>query len=585
MNLKDIKSPADIKGKSIQELANLAAQIRMALMEKLSRHGGHVGPNLGFVEATMALHYVFNSPVDKIIFDVSHQCYTHKMLTGRVQAFIDPAHYDDVTGFTEPRESEHDFFTIGHTSTAISLSTGLAKARDLKGEKFNIVTIIGDGALSGGEAFEGLDNAAVLNSNFIVVVNDNEMSIAENHGGLYADLRLLRNTKGQDPVNYFRSLGFAYRYVPEGNNLSALIAAFEEVKDIDHPVVVHIHTEKGAGYAPAMRDKEKWHFESPFDIPTATVFADEHPHKNYSNMTAKLLMDSFAKDPRVVAITSATPSVMGMGPELRREAGNRFIDVGIAEEQAAAMSSGLAKGGMRPFWGVFSTFVQRAYDQISQDIAINNNPAVIGVFGAGVRGMNDVTHLCWFDIPMLSNIPNIVMLSPAYAEEYKAMFNWALTQTDHPVVIRIPNEYIEMPDLKPDTDYSDLNTFQQIEGGHDLAIIAVGAMLSYALQAAKQLRAKGINPTVINPRFVSGVDAEMLSALSPDHKAVLTVEDGVLDGGFGQKVAAFYGDRPMLVKCLGLPKEFHDKFNSADYAAQCGLTVDGIVTAAETMFK
>ena len=585
MNLKDIKSPADIKGKSVPELANLAAQMRMALLEKLSRHGGHVGPNLGFVEATIALHYVFNSPVDKIIFDVSHQCYPHKMLTGRVQAYIDPAHYDDVTGFTEPRESPHDFFTVGHTSTAISMATGLAKARDFKGGKENIIAVIGDGSLSGGEAFEGLDNAALLNSTVIVVVNDNQMAIAENHGGLYADLRLLRNTKGQDPVNYFRSLGFAYRYVAEGNNLTALIKAFEEVKDIDHPVVVHICTEKGAGFKPAMRDKEKWHFESPFDTATGTVFADEHPHENYSTLTAKLLLKSMEDDPRVVAITSATPSVMGMTPELRRQAGDRFIDVGIAEEHAAALSSGLAKGGMRPFWGVFSTFVQRAYDQISQDIAINNNPAVIGVFGAGVRGMNDVTHLCWFDIPLLSNIPNIVMIAPATKSEYEAMYHWALKQTDHPVVIRIPNQMIEIPDYKPDTDYSDINSFKQVEGGHGLAIIAVGPMLEYALEAAKQLRAKGINPTVINPRFVSGLDEEMLSALSPDHKAVITVEDGILDGGFGQKVAAFYGDRPMMVKCLGLPKEFHDKFNAEEFAEKCKLSTAGIVETALTMFK
>lgn len=584
MNLKDIKSPADIKGKSITELANLAAQIRMALLEKLSRHGGHVGPNLGFVEATIALHYVFDSPKDKIVFDVSHQSYTHKMLTGRVRAFIDPSHYDDVTGFTSPGESEHDFFTIGHTSTAASLACGLAKARDLQGGKENIIAVIGDGSLSGGEAFEGLDNAAVLNSNFIVVINDNEMSIAENHGGLYADLRLLRNTKGEAPVNYFRSLGFAYRYVAEGNNLSKLIAAFEEVKDTDHPVVVHIHTEKGQGFRPALLDKEKWHFESPFDTATGLVFADEDNTPYWDDYVYEFCSKELAENPKAVVVNAGTPAVMGFNLERRRAAGGRFIDVGIAEEHAAAMSSGMAKAGMHPYWGVMSTFVQRAYDQISQDIAINNNPVVIGVMGCGVLGMNDVTHLCWFDIPMLSNIPNVVMLAPTCPEEYKAMATWAMRQSDHPVVLRIPAT-VEKVDGPFDTDYSDLNTFRQVRSGHDVAIIAVGAMLPAALRAAEQLAAKGVEATVINPRFVSGIDEEMLSSLEPDHKAVITVEDGVLDGGFGEKIARFYSDRPMLVKCLGVRKQFLDKVNQQELAARSGLTADGIVEAYSTMFK
>lgn len=584
MNLKDIKSPGDIKGKSIPELANLAAQIRIALLEKLSRTGGHVGPNLGFVEATIALHYVFNSPFDKIIFDVSHQSYTHKILTGRVDAYIDPAHYEDVSGFTNPAESPHDFFTVGHTSTAVSMACGLAKARDFKGGKENIVAVVGDGALSGGEAFEGLDNAALLHSNFIVVVNDNNMAIAENHGGLYADLRLLRNTKGMDQVNYFRALGFDYRYVAEGNSLTALIKVFREVKDIDHPVVIHIVTEKGMGFKPAVTEKEKWHFETPFDTATGEVFADEHPHASYTSVASDFLLQKIQQDPRVVVVNAATPAAIGFTPDKRRLAGDRFIDVGIAEEHAAALSSGLAKGGMRPFWGVISSFVQRAYDQISQDIAINNNPAVIGVFACGLRSMNDVTHLCWFDIPLLSNIPNIVMLAPTCRREFPAMADWALTQTDHPVVIRIPAAMDEL-DIPVDRNLDDLNTFQLVEGGRDIAIIAVGSMMKYALEAARKLRAEGINPTVINPRFVSGLDEEMLSSLSPDHRAVITVEDGILDGGFGQKVSAFYGDRPMLTLNLGLPKEFRDRFDVNKLADECHLTADGIADMARNMFK
>lgn len=584
IELKSIKSPADIKGHSLEELSALAGDIRVALLEKLSRRGGHVGPNLGFVEATIALHYVFNSPVDKIIFDVSHQCYTHKILTGRVAAFIDPEHYNDASGYTNPDESAHDFFKVGHTSTSISLASGLAHARDLQGGHENIIAVIGDGSLSGGEALEGLDNAGELGSNFIVVVNDNDMSIAENHGGIYDNLRALRESGGTYPDNYFRTLGFDYLYVGAGNDIGALIKAFESVKDIGHPVVVHINTEKGHGYSAAVANKEKWHWESPFDVATATVFADEVKAPSYADITARLLLDQMVADPRIVAVNAATPGLMGFTPERRMQAGRRFIDVGIAEEQAAGMSSGLAKGGMRPFWGVCSTFVQRAYDQISQDIAINNTPVVIGVINAGFRGLTDVTHLCWFDIPLLSNIPNIVMLAPASAAEYVAMAKWALQQTDHPVVIRIPAIVSDI-DIPVSDDYNDLNTFRQISSGSKVAIIAVGLMLTAAMKAAEILRSQGMEPTVINPRFVSGLDAEMLSALEADHQAVVTVEDGILDGGFGQKVASFYSDRPMLVKCLGLPKEFLDRYNPDTLAKECKLTPEGIVDTVNTMWR
>lgn len=586
IKLTEIKSPADIKGLSMEELKTLAADMRVALLERLSRHGGHVGPNLGFVEATLALHYVFNSPKDKIIFDVSHQCYPHKMLTGRMAGYIDPAHYDDISGYTNPGESPHDFFTVGHTSTSVSLACGLAKARDLEGRKENIIAVIGDGSLSGGEAFEGLDNAATLRSNFIVVVNDNDMSIAENHGGLYDNLKLLRTTCGEAPVNFFKALGFDYRFVGQGNDPAALIAAFEQVKDCTVPTVVHVVTDKGHGYAPAEADKEKWHYETPFDVATGTVFADRNASESYSSLTAQFLLGKMKVDPTVVAVNAATPAVMGFTPDLRKQAGDRFIDVGIAEEHAAALSSGLAKGGMNPFWGVYSTFVQRAYDQISQDICINSNSAVIAVFGGGVRSMNDVTHLCWFDIPLLSNIPNLVYLAPADRKEYLAMADWALRQRRFPVAIRVPSAApVDIPEVAAQDNYDDLNTFSQVVTGHGVAIVAVGNMLTYALEANRILRGMGYEPTVINPRFVSGLDAAMLSSLSPDHDAVLTVEDGILDGGFGQKVSAFYGDTPMLVRNLGLPKEFMDRYDIAEVATRCRLTAQGIADAVVEMFK
>lgn len=584
MKLNSIKSPADIRNLSVEELTDLAAQMREALLTKLSHHGGHIGPNLGMVEATIALHYVFDTPADQIVFDVSHQSYVHKMLTGRVEAFLDAEHYDDVTGYTNPAESPYDLFTIGHTSTSVSLASGLAKARDLKGGNWNVIAVIGDGSLSGGEAFEGLDNGATLHSNFIVVVNDNDMSIAENHGGLYADLHLLRNTKGEGQPNFFRSLGYAYRFVAKGNDLESLINIFREVKDYPNPVVVHIVTEKGHGYKPAVENKERFHWGMPFNLETgAPLIADDEP--DYSDYTYDLLKNRMDSDPDVVVLTAGTPTVCGFTRQRRQLAGKRFIDVGIAEEHAAAMSSGLAKNGMKPFWGVYSSFVQRAYDQISQDIAINNSPAVIAVFAGSVYGMNDVTHLGWFDQSLLANIPNVVMLAPADKDEYSAMVNWALDQTEHPVIIRVPGGAPVSLGLEPDDDYSDLNSYRLVRSGHDIAIVASGHTLAWALAAADILKEKGINPTVINPRFISGIDEEMLSSLSEDHRAVLTVEDALLDGGMGQKIASFFADRPMLVRNLGLPKVFLDRYDASEIAEAAHLTPEGIAEQAEEMFK
>ena len=584
MKLDDIKTPADIRKLSIEELEELASRMREALLQKVSRHGGHIGPNLGMVEATIAMHYVFDTPKDQIVYDTSHQSYPHKMLTGRAHAFTDPAHYDDVTGFTNPEESEYDLFTVGHTSTSVSLATGLAKARDLTGGDWNVIAVIGDGSLSGGEAFEGLNNGAVLHSNFIVVVNDNDMSIAENHGGLYADLRLLRNTSGNADNNYFRSLGYAYRFVPKGNDLRLLIDAFREVKNTPNPTVVHIVTEKGHGYEPAIRNKERFHGGMPFDLATWQPLATDN-RPDYSEYTYTLLKEAMDTDPRVAVLTAGTPTVCGFTKDRRVAAGARFIDVGIAEQQAAAMASGMAKNGVRPFWGVYSSFVQRAYDQISQDIAINGSPAVIGVFAATVFGMNDVTHLGWFDQSLLANIPNVVVLSPADKDEYASMLRWSLRQTDYPVIIRVPGAAPESLGLEVDDDYSDLNTYKMVRSGSDIAIVAAGGMLASALKAADMLAEKGIRPTIINPRYLSGIDEEMLSALSPDHRAVLTVEDAILDGGMGQKIASFYADRPMLVRNLGLPKEFMDRYDARQVARDAHLTPDGIASQVLEMFK
>ncbi len=576
MDLNSISSPAQIKSMTLDRLKELAGEMRKALLKKLSNHGGHVGPNLGFVEATIAMHYVFDSPRDKIVFDVSHQCYAHKMLTGRMKAFTDPIQYDSVSGYTNPNESEHDFFTVGHTSTAVSLACGLAKARDMRHEKSNIIAVVGDGSLSGGEAFEGLDNAATLGSNFIAVVNDNDMSIAENHGGLYESLRRLRETNGRDECNYFKSLNLDYRFVADGNDLEELINVFTEVRDIDHPVVVHVVTDKGHGYAPAEHNKETFHYRMPFDLTTGDL-VNKGNGESYNSITRDLLMGRFKTDPLTVAITSATPTVMGFTPEYREAAGKHFVDVGIAEEHAAALSSGLAKGGCKPFWGVYSSFVQRVYDQVSQDIAINSSAATIAVFMGTVDGMNDVTHLGFFDIALLANIPNVVFLAPTCRQEYINMVNWSLDQNEHPVVIRVPDPIVYDLDIETDNDYSELNKYRVVRPGKHIAVIAAGNMLRPVLEAADALAEKGITPTIINPRFLSGLDVPLLDSLKANHNAVITLEDGIIEGGFGQKIATYYAESSMRVRCLGLKKEFLDRYDHNDVKAKAGMTPAGIV--------
>lgn len=576
MNLNEIKGSDDLKKLSVDELPELANELRETLLTKLSRHGGHIGPNLGMVEASLALHYVFDLPNDKIIYDVSHQSYVHKMLTGRMEAFTDPAKYDDVTGYTNPGESPTDLFTVGHTSTAVSLAGGLVKARELTGQGGRVVAVVGDGSLSGGEAFEGLDFAATLRSGFVIVVNDNEMSIAENHGGLYGSLRDLRESNGTSANNYFRSLGLDYRYVAYGNDVTKLVEAFEEVKDTDHPVVVHIHTQKGAGYAPAEADRETWHFGGPFDIPTGRPLHVSES-ADYGDLTAEYLLNMMMDDKSVVAITDGTPGVIGFTPERRKRAGQQFVDVGIAEQEAVALASGIAKGGGKPFFGVVSSFLQRAYDQLSQDVAINKTAPVFGIFYGTVLGMNDVTHLGWFDIALVSNIPGMVYLAPTCMEEYMAMLDWAMNQNQHPVAIRVPGTKVVSSGRKYPADYSDLNAYMVAHRGEKVAIIAAGSFFSIGEQTMNLLKEKGIDATLINPRFLSGIDQQFLLELTEDHQVVVTIEDGVLDGGFGEKIARFYGDKPMKVRCYGIAKKFLDRYDYATVLADNRLTAPQIV--------
>ena len=575
MILENIKSPADVKRLNAGQLETLADEARCALINKLSVHGGHVGPNLGMVEATIALHYVFDSPKDKFVFDVSHQSYVHKMLTGRAAAFLDPSKYDDVSGYSEPLESKHDWFMIGHTSTSISLALGLAKARDIKGEKGNVVAVIGDGSLSGGEAFEGLDNAGEYGTNFIVVVNDNEMSIAENHGGLYGSLAELRATGGKSENNYFKSLGLDYVYVEEGNDIQTLIKTFELVKDSTHPVVVHIHTLKGKGYKPAEEHKEQFHWSMPFDIKTGKV--NVGGGESWSEIIGDYLIRKIHGNPNLVVMHAAVPAGIGFGPERRKEAGKQFIDVGIAEENGVAMASGIAKGGAKVVFSTHSTFIQRTYDQLSQDLCVNKNPAVIMVTMAGADGMNDTTHLCIFDIPLMSNIPNLVYLAPTCKEEYIRMMDWAIAQSSHPVAVRVPNVVTSRPDVQFDTDYGVINKYKVDHSGSDVAIVGLGSYWQLAEETASLLHKKGIDPTIINPRFITGIDEELLESLRENHKLVVTLENGVLSGGFGEKIAAYYGPSPMRVICKGLSKEFYDRVPYSEIVRYNRLTPEQIV--------
>lgn len=576
MYLEKIQGPEDVKKLNVNEMQELAVEMRKALLTKLSKHGGHFGPNFGMVEATIAMHYVFDSPKDKIVYDVSHQSYPHKMLTGRKDAFLYEEHYDDVSGYSEPDESAHDHFIIGHTSTSVSLACGLAKGRDLCGGKENVIAVIGDGSLSGGEALEGLDYASELKSNLIIVINDNDMSIAENHGGLYQNLKLLRDTDGKAECNLFKAMGLDYVFVKDGNDIRQLIDAFTQVKDSTTPVAVHICTQKGKGYAPAEQHKEQWHYCAPFNIETGESL---YPMggEDYSSVTADYLLKKMKEDPKVVAITSATPTVMGFTEDKRKEAGSQFVDVGIAEETAVALASGIAKNGGKPVYGVYSTFVQRTYDQLSQDLCVNNNAATIVVYAGTVFGMNDVTHLGLYDISMMSNIPNLVGIAPATKQEYLAMLDWSIEQNAYPVYIRIPGGAMEEGEAVT-KDYSKLNAYEMIQKGSRVAIVALGTFLGLGKEVAADLEKKtGTAATVINPVYFTGIDTEMLESLKADHDVVITIEDGMLDGGFGEKITRFYGNSDMKVLNFGLKKEFLDRYDVQEVLTDNHLTKDQII--------
>lgn len=576
--LDKINTPKDLKVLSRGELVQLCEEIRRQMLLRLSATGGHVGSNLAVIEATVALHYVFDSPADKIVFDVSHQCYTHKLLTGRKAAYTDPAEFSSVSGFTDPAESVHDIFSVGHTSTAVSLACGLAKGREVKGESYNVIAVAGDGALSGGEAFEGLNNAAALGSNFILIVNDNDMSIAQNHGGIYQNLRLLRETDGEAPCNFFRALGFEYLFVHDGNNFNEIADALEQVKDTDHPVVIHMCTVKGKGYRFAENDKENWHYMGPFDIDTGEPKHKEEPVETYEALTASYLADKMRKDSAVTAITAGTPKVLGFGESLRRQFPKQFVDVGIAEGHAVAFASGIARAGAKPVFGVSSSFLQRTYDQLSSDLALNKSPAVILVFFAGIGGGSQ-THMGVFDIPLAANIPGIIYLAPTCREEYLSMLEWGLDQTEQPVILRVPGIETVSRNAALLTEYSYPAKYEIVKHGTTVAVLALGKFFELGRSVKERLEDYGIHATLINPRYASAVDKEMLNALPKyGHRLAVTLEDGVVDGGFGEKIARFYGTSPMKVLNFGAKKEFVNRVAVEKQYSGYRLTTEQIVS-------
>lgn len=571
MYIEKIQSPADLKGMDIATLNIVADEVRQAVLNRVSKHGGHVGPNLGFVEATVALHYVFNAPEDKFVFDVSHQCYPHKVLTGRAAGFL--GNVDDmnaISGYSSPAECpEYDNFEVGHTSTSISLATGLQKARDVKGTKENIIAIIGDGSMSGGEAFEGLDEASELGTGIIIVVNDNEMSIAENHGGIYKNLRALRESRGECEHNWFKAWGFEYKYLEEGNDIERLIEVFRSVKDTDRPTVVHIHTEKGHGYAPAVNDKEAWHWGMPFNLDDGSrpvrnadgTVPEVKLCETYPELFSDWMLNEMKHDKTLIAVTAGTPTAAGFTADKRKLAGSQHLDMGIAEEQAVAMISGMAKGGLRPVWSVYSTFIQRTYDQIAQDLCINSNPAVINVVGGGVNSMNDITHICLFDIPMLCSIPGLIYLAPTTCEEYFAMIRWAILQDKKPIAIRVPSNGVVHTTEKVDEVYSYESKYKMMHEGSKVAIIAAGSFYQKGENVVRLLADKGIDATLVNPRYLNEVDADTLEALKTNHNLVVTLEDGSKDGGFGERIASYYGTSDMKVLVCGVKKGLYDRYN------------------------
>lgn len=625
--LSSIHTPADVHALSAQQLRDLCLEIRATLLDYGKQHGGHIGSNLGVVELTVALHRVFDSPRDRFIFDVSHQSYVHKMLTGRAEAYLDQSRFDEVTGFTNPLESEHDSFVLGHTGTSISLACGLAKTRDMQrgaaGESTigNVIAIIGDGSLSSAIAFEGLNNAAEQGGNLIIIVNDNEMSIAEDFGGMYGQLAKLRTSNGMAELNLFKAFGLDYRYVEQGNDVDALVEVLNEVKDIDHPIVVHIHTTKGLGFndeteadngsdgcnqtnpQPHAGQCEANHWQDP----EASLGKPLDARKYYGEMAMASLERRFDNEPGLVVISPATPGSNGITRDFRERAGAHYVDTGITEEHAAAFAAGIARAGGRPVLATSATFFQRTFDQLQQELALNHVPATLLIFGAGISGA-DNTHSGTFDMTMFANVPDVTCLAPASGEQMLDMLAWATGPSEHGVVaIRMPGEQILALERAADMAFDPLQRaeehdpavniagacpfarYQIVQPGRDVAILGLGNTMPLAAEITSALAENdeehaAITATLVDALQYSTMDAELLAMLADGHRLVVTLEDGQLEGGWGEKVTAFYANSSntkashVRVLNFGAAKEFTDRVPLGELNERYGLTSEAIVS-------
>lgn len=625
--LSSIHTPADVHALSAQQLRDLCLEIRATLLDYGKQHGGHIGSNLGVVELTVALHRVFDSPRDRFIFDVSHQSYVHKMLTGRAEAYLDQSRFDEVTGFTNPLESEHDSFVLGHTGTSISLACGLAKTRDMQrgaaGESTigNVIAIIGDGSLSSAIAFEGLNNAAEQGGNLIIIVNDNEMSIAEDFGGMYGQLAKLRTSNGMAELNLFKAFGLDYRYVEQGNDVDALVEVLNEVKDIDHPIVVHIHTTKGLGFndeteadngsdgcnqtnpQPHAGQCEANHWQDP----EASLGKPLDARKYYGEMAMASLERRFDNEPGLVVISPATPGSNGITRDFRERAGAHYVDTGITEEHAAAFAAGIARAGGRPVLATSATFFQRTFDQLQQELALNHVPATLLIFGAGISGA-DNTHSGTFDMTMFANVPDVTCLAPSSGEQMLDMLAWATGPSEHGVVaIRMPGEQILALERAADMTFDPLQRaeehdpavniagacpfvrYQIVQPGRDVAILGLGNTMPLAAEITSALAENdeehaAITATLVDALQYSTMDAELLAMLADGHRLVVTLEDGQLEGGWGEKVTAFYANSSntkashVRVLNFGAAKEFTDRVPLGELNERYGLTSETIVS-------
>ncbi len=573
--LNRVKSPADVKKLSLSQMEKLAQEIRTLILEKDAAMGGHLGPDLGIVEATIAYHYVFNAPKDKIIWDVSHQTYPHKMLTGRADAWLDPDKYGDVTPYSNPNESPYDYYTIGHTSTSIALATGMAKARDLMGGHENIMALIGDGSMTGGLAYEGLNNAAIEKHNLVVVVNDNQMAIDHNVGGLVTALKKLRESNGQTKENPFTAMGFDYRYVADGNDIKSMIDAFKAVKDVDHPILLHINTLKGKGYQPAIEHEEAHHWVMPFDLKTDQPLAPAPTGPNANSVAMDVMKEHIQNNEKIMAINAAIPGVFGLD-EIKEKYPNNYQDVGIAEQESVAFAAGMAKEGAIPVLFENSTFLQRAFDQLSHDVAANDLPVVMMIAGGGISSESK-THIGVFDQVMVSNLPNWIYLAPTSLAEEKAMMEWAIKQRKHPVAIKMPVQPVPTKGGQVANDYSRIQ--YQIKPGKDIAVLALG---DFYASLGKKVATK-LGATLVNPISANILDQAALDRLAQTNKVIITLEDNILDGGFGEKVASYLGGKDVKVLNYGQSRVYTDEVPVTKIYQQNHLTVDQIINDIQNL--